>query len=161
VFTFSNKARLARFAACALAAGGLLAAASSASQAGAATASASTTARKVYTVCTEPVVSCAQREQKTKPASIVLTADGSVYVTKLRWSGWGSGKATGKGTLKQDNCKPSCAKGKISSYPATVTLTSPRSYGNNRDAYAKMTVAAPREKDKRWRHVTYSKNLVP
>jgi hypothetical protein len=115
----------------------------------------------VYTVCTEPAVTCAQREQKTKPATIVLSADGSVYVTHLRWTRWGTSKATGKGTLKQDNCKPSCAKGKFSSYAATIALTRPRSYGHDREAYARMTVSAPREKDKFWRHVTYSKHLVP
>jgi hypothetical protein len=61
-------------------------------------------------VCTAPVVACTG-EMRTEPAQIVLSADGSGYLTSLVWSGWGTATASAAGTLQVNNCQPNCAQG--------------------------------------------------
>jgi hypothetical protein len=119
------------------------------------------TAAKVFTVCTAPVASCTGKAQRTKPTSIVLSADGAVYLSHLTWSAWGTGTATGRGIQEQNNCQPTCAAGKFFGYQATVTLSRPRAYGRNAEAYSALTMSAPSNPNSYWRHVTYTKRLVP
>jgi hypothetical protein len=59
-----------------------------------------------------------------KPKKIIIACgDGSEYLTGLKWSSWSSTKASGTGTVKLNNCKPSCVAGHFISYPAKVALT--------------------------------------
>jgi hypothetical protein len=79
----------------------------------------------------------------TQPPEIIVSGDGSAFISGLAWTGWGSEGATGSGTLKLDNCEPNCAQGKDTPYQATVTLSDLTSYAGGKQAYADMTVTAP------------------
>jgi hypothetical protein len=93
-------------------------------------------------VCINPVVTC-QGALKSEPTSIIVTGDGSEFVTNLLWTGWGQPTATGSGTMKIDNCNPNCAQGSFTDYMATVVVSGLTSYGSGKQAYADMTVKAP------------------
>lgn len=95
-----------------------------------------------FTVCITPVVTC-KGEMRAAPAQIIVSGDGSAFVSGITWSGWGSATVTGTGTLKLDNCNPNCAQGSLTGYPATVTLSAPTAYGGGRRGYADMKVRAP------------------
>ena len=94
-----------------------------------------------FTVCTNPVVSCADA-MRTEPTSIEISADGSGYVSGITWSDWGAASANGTGTLNVDNCVPNCAQGTFTGYPATISVWQPTPYGNGLQAYAMMVVAS-------------------
>jgi hypothetical protein len=96
-----------------------------------------------FTVCTTPAVGC-NGEMRTEPSQVIVSGDGSAYISGLTWTGWGGSGATGSGTLKLDNCEPNCAQGKFTPYAATVTLSDLTSYGSaGLQGYAEMTVSAP------------------
>ncbi len=95
-----------------------------------------------FTVCITPVVTCSG-EMRTEPVQIIVSGDGTAFVSGLTWAGWGSATATGTGTLKLDNCNPNCAQGSLTGYPATVTLSDPTAYGSSHQGYAAMSVSAP------------------
>lgn len=99
------------------------------------------TAQSEVGVCVTPVVTC-KGELKTEPSQIVLSGDGTAFVTGLLWTGWGSNGATGSGTLKLDNCDPNCAQGTLTGYEATIVLSDLTGYVGGA-AYATMMVAAP------------------
>ena len=80
---------------------------------------------------------------KTEPTQILTSGDGSTYVNGLTWSGWGGPTAVGSGSMRVNNCTPSCAQGTYTSYPATVTLTGLTPYAGGEQAYAEITVSAP------------------
>jgi len=109
------------------------------------------------TVCIAPVVSCSVSEQKSEPATLLLSGDGSVFVAAITWSGWGDATAQGSGTLSVDNCNPNCAQGSLSRYPATITVTNLALYGNGKSAYGQITVSAPADNYNQ----VYSTKLVP
>lgn len=92
-------------------------------------------------VCVTPVLTCTG-ELKTEPSQILLSGDGTAFVTGLLWTGWGSNGATGSGTLKLDDCNPNCAQGSLTGYQATVVLSDLTGYTGGA-AYATMMVAAP------------------
>jgi hypothetical protein len=97
-------------------------------------------------VCTTPALTCTGSNSSgmtSEPTQIVTTADGSIYVKDISWSGWGTTTATGTGTLEVNNCNPSCATGTYMGYPATVTLSALVTYGANRNAYSTMVISAP------------------
>ena len=95
---------------------------------------------------------------RTEPARIIVSADGSGYLTNLTWSGWGSVTAIGTGTLEADDCNPNCAEGTYTGYPATVTLSDLTPYGNGKQAYANMKVSSPSAANT---PETFSTGLVP
>lgn len=80
---------------------------------------------------------------KTEPAQIFTSADGSGYIKDLTWSSWGTATAQGAGILEIDDCNPNCAQGTYTGYPATITLSGLAPYGNHKQAYADIAVAAP------------------
>jgi len=80
-------------------------------------------------------------ELKTEPAQIILSGDGTAFVSGLTWTGWGQEGATGHGTLKLDNCNPNCAQGSLTSYVATIVLSKLTPYTGGA-AYASMLVDA-------------------
>jgi hypothetical protein len=113
--------------------------------------SSGTASATAVTVCTVPAAGCAGSSavpaMMQRPGQISATANGSQVVTGLSWTGWGTRQAAGTGTLRVDNCRPSCAEGTRSSYPATVTLTGLTRYGGSGsklEAYSAITVRAPR-----------------
>lgn len=113
------------------------------------------------TVCQYPADGCthpgAAQYMEVKPGQIVTSGDGSSYVDKIAWSGWGSARATGTGTLKVNNCNPSCAQGRYASYPATVTLAGLTAYGTGLQAYSTIVVQSPAASQ----DYTYTSDTVP
>ena len=95
---------------------------------------------------------------RTEPTLIVTTADGAAAVKNLTWTGWGTATAIGTGTMESDNCKPSCADGHDTAYPATITLTRPEPYGDGQQAYSVMAINVPGLPS---RSYTFNSHLVP
>jgi hypothetical protein len=127
---------------------------------GAGPASASSTLIAV-TVCSDPAGGCtyagASQIMEIQPKQIYVSADGSRYVDSLTWAGWGQPQATATGTLKVNDCTPSCAQGTFSPYPATVTLAGLKPYGTGLAAYSTIVVRSPSAN----MTLTYTKDLVP
>jgi hypothetical protein len=114
-------------------------------------------AAREYVACTTPAITCADgRGMQVRPTSMGFSADGSLYVTGIRWHGWGTGKATGTGTAHADNCEPNCAQGSFSTHPATIVFTTPKPW-HGKLAYARVTESVPAIK---WRY-TFSHGLIP
>jgi hypothetical protein len=87
-------------------------------------------------------------EPEVKPARIFLTANAGPYVKDIRWTGWGTAKAIGKGTFISD-----CAScGEKESKPATLTFrrtVSCKQRGVRIYAYQRLQVkTAPGEKQR-------------
>lgn len=98
-----------------------------------------------FTICTNPIgaaTTCAGT-MKTRPGTILTSGDGSTYVYKLVWSGWGGATTTATGLMEVDNCTPTCAGGTFTGYPATVTATGLTSYSGGEQAYATFSISAP------------------
>jgi hypothetical protein len=51
---------------------------------------------------------------------------------RLRWSGWGSARATGRGGVRTLVCEPSCANGTIEESTAVIVLSAPKRCGERR-----------------------------
>ncbi len=63
-----------------------------------------------------------------RPRSIVVAcADANFYLTRMHWATWTASGATGTAVGHQNDCTPNCAAGHFHTYPATVTLSKPRS----------------------------------
>jgi hypothetical protein len=61
---------------------------------------------------------------RVRPASIALAcADNGSGVEGMTWTSWSASAAAGHGTFWDKLCTPSCADGKIGSYPVTVALS--------------------------------------
>jgi hypothetical protein len=53
-------------------------------------------------------------------------------LSRLRWSGWGGARATGRGDVSTLVCDPSCATGRRETSRAVIVLSSPRRCGASR-----------------------------
>ena len=69
---------------------------------------------------------------------MLTCADAGWTLGHLTWTDWGRPTAFASGIWSQKNCKPNCALGGISDYPATVTVS-----GLRGTAYTRMNVNAP------------------
>jgi hypothetical protein len=59
----------------------------------------------------------------TRPGNYLLScADANARLARVHWSSWGSTRATGVGTLSQNNCTPNCASGHFINYAVTISL---------------------------------------
>jgi hypothetical protein len=68
------------------------------------------------------VISCLGRPE-ARPGSFTLAcADGNDYLTRLSWTSWTPGLASGYGTQVVNDCLPYCAAGHFHSYPVLVVL---------------------------------------
>jgi hypothetical protein len=92
-----------------------------------------------------------------KPKSITTSGDGSAYVDRLSWTGWGTAQATATGSLHIDDCNPNCAQGKYTAYPATVTVAGLTDYQGSVKAYSTIVVQSPSANTT----YTYTKDTVP
>lgn len=112
-------------------------------------------------VCTTPAISCFGKGgiayMKAMPQQIITSGEGSTLVNDIRWSNWGKATATGTGTLEIDDCKPNCARGVYTGYPATIRLSSLMPY-SGAEAYSNMTVIAPTIPDETY---NFRRGLVP
>lgn len=93
---------------------------------------------------------------KALPTSLTPSGDGTLYITKITWRGWGTGNATGTGTAHANNCKPSCAQGTFAAYPATITLSDPRRW-QDKQVYSHETISISAIPER----VTFTTGLVP
>ncbi len=66
------------------------------------------------------------KHEKYKPKNFtIFCGDGNEYLASATWSSWTKSDAKGKGTVKANDCTPSCASGHFHSYAAKVKLTKP------------------------------------
>ena len=67
---------------------------------------------------------------QVKPASIIVACgDGGFYFSKLRWTSWSGRLVHGKGLANANDCSPNCAAGHFHTYPASVSLGTPKTCG--------------------------------
>jgi hypothetical protein len=80
---------------------------------------------------------------QVKPDTIVLACgDGNQSVSGIKWAGWGSTFAAGRGTISINDCTPNCAAGHDHFYPVVVLVTGREScMPSGKVAYAKVTIA--------------------
>jgi hypothetical protein len=68
------------------------------------------------------VIDCASKP-RTRPVSFVIAcADGNNYLTRLTWTKWTQGLASGEGRETANDCQPSCAQGKLHIFHVQVIL---------------------------------------
>ncbi|MDS1113357.1 hypothetical protein RD149_06215 [Gordonia westfalica] len=58
--------------------------------------------------------------------SSIYCGDAGVIVTNVTWLAWTDTFAAGFGTENRKLCKPSCAAGKVASYPVGIWLFAPK-----------------------------------
>jgi hypothetical protein len=66
-----------------------------------------------------------------RPAAVVVACgDGNFQLRKLRWRGWDSAVARGRGVALVNDCIPYCARGRFHRLPANVRLYARKRCGN-------------------------------
>jgi hypothetical protein len=69
----------------------------------------------------------------TRPSSITLAcADNGWGVEDLTWTSWTTSAAVGHGVFWDKLCKPSCATGKIGTYPVAIRLSAVKTTARGR-----------------------------
>ena len=76
-----------------------------------------------------PVTLVAGAFHGTRPSVIQFSGDDGDVVTGIGWSSWGHQRATGRGTVGLNDCRPSCAEGTTRYVAATITLSAPDAMG--------------------------------
>jgi hypothetical protein len=121
-----------------------------------ASASASGVPARRYLVCQSLAGICMGVTPKYEPAGLLMSGDGSLYAKDLRWSGWGTATATGRGIAEANNCQPDCAEGTFSAHPVTIVLSRPVRW--HRDmVYSRASLSIPSLQD----YKTWSAGLIP
>lgn len=93
------------------------------------------------TTAPKPVVMVDCSGAHVKPATFNrLCGDGSDYVTGMHWVSW-RGVAYGSGTEHVNDCNPSCASGKIYTYPVLLTAwrALPRPHHSGQRYFSRLT----------------------
>jgi hypothetical protein len=118
----------------------------------------------VVVLCTDPVFGCRSPDNgptagymQAQPYDLTLSGDGTLGISQLTWTGWGSPVATGTGRIGSNDCTPDCASGHNTYAAVRVTVSDLRPYQNGQ-AYAEtaLSPAGPIQLS------TYSySNLVP
>ena len=86
----------------------------------------------VHTATTPRILNC-QHQAVTRPASFIIScADANSYLQQMTWKSWGAKSARASGKYTMNSCTPNCAAGKFVSYPATVTLSAPKTVAGKR-----------------------------
>lgn len=67
----------------------------------------------------------AEAQPEERPGRIVFAGDGTNFITRLHWQGWGGPIAVATGIDHSDNCTPNCIGGHFQSIPGQVTLYRP------------------------------------
>ena len=67
-----------------------------------------------------------------KPSALQLTADGTLEVERVQWSGWGGPDATGTGNASYHGCTPNCAAARVHTAVVSVRLSDIRVCGGRR-----------------------------
>ncbi len=58
-----------------------------------------------------------------KPSNVALSADGTLWVSRVKWSAWGGRTATGRGLGEKHGCTPSCAQAPVQTAQVRVRLS--------------------------------------
>lgn len=66
------------------------------------------------------------RTLRYRPRRMWLSGNGSFLLTRMRWRGWGSAVAIGRGTARVNDCEPDCASGTLHPYRVRVVFTAVR-----------------------------------
>jgi hypothetical protein len=119
-------------------------------------ASASGVPAKRYLVCQSLAGICMGVPPKYEPAGLLMSGDGSLYSRDLRWSGWGTARATGRGIAEANNCQPDCAEGTFSAHPVTIVLSRPVRWHADM-VYSRASFSIPSLHD----YKTLSAGLIP
>jgi hypothetical protein len=56
---------------------------------------------------------------------MIHCGDGAISVTGITWSKWWAYGAEGDGTVKVNDCQPTCAAGSIQQYPGSIYVFGP------------------------------------
>jgi hypothetical protein len=66
---------------------------------------------------------CGQPPLLQHPTEISISCDGNVVLQHLRWSNWGTGTASGTGSIDiGGGCVPNCAQQPVYTYPVTIRV---------------------------------------
>lgn len=57
-----------------------------------------------------------------KPSNVALSADGTLWVSHVKWSAWGARVAVGRGLGEEHGCTPNCAQAPIHTAQVRVEL---------------------------------------
>ena len=74
-----------------------------------------------------------------RPASLQLTADGTLFVGGVQWSSWGGPAATGSGNAEYHGCTPNCAQATPHTAFVSIRLFGVRSC-SGRQYYSALTL---------------------
>jgi hypothetical protein len=86
-------------------------------------------------------ITCLQERYKPKQITIACV-DGTVKVTKLKWSSWSSTSAQASGVYEVNKCDPDCAAGHARSFPVKITLSRPKTCpGHQHRAFGRVSYA--------------------
>jgi hypothetical protein len=75
---------------------------------------------------------CTGRAEVRPSTFVISCADGNSYLTKLKWTAWGTSSAKASAVYTANNCDPYCAAGKFVSSGAAVTLSEPKTLKGRR-----------------------------
>jgi hypothetical protein len=84
-------------------------------------------------------------ENRVLVAPSKMDVNAEQRLTRLRWSGWGSERATGHADVRTLTCEPNCAQGLYKRSRAELVLSAPKRCGGGRRFYtrASMTYRDP------------------
>jgi hypothetical protein len=57
-----------------------------------------------------------------RPSNVALSADGTLWVSHVRWSTWGGRTADGRGRGEKHGCNPNCAQAPVHTAQVRVKL---------------------------------------
>lgn len=84
-------------------------------------------------------ITCLQETYKPKQITVAC-GDGTVRVSKLKWTSWSSTQAKASGVYQVNKCNPDCASGATKSFPVTITLSRPKSCsGRKHKAFGRLS----------------------
>ena len=61
-----------------------------------------------------------------RPATLELTADGTLIVNSVQWTSWGGSAASGTGNAEYHGCNPNCASAPIHTASVSIRLSGVR-----------------------------------
>ena len=84
-------------------------------------------------------ITCLRETYKPKQITVAC-GDGTVRVSKLKWTSWSSTQANASGVYLVNKCNPDCASGRTQSFPVKITLSRPKSCpGRKHKAFGRLS----------------------
>jgi hypothetical protein len=69
---------------------------------------------------------------RQRPGSLELTGDGTLYVSGVQWTSWGSDAATATGIAHYHGCTPNCAQAPVTNALVAIRLSGIRACAGRR-----------------------------